>query len=92
MGKDVANGLQSIRVLRSTRLQNQVFFYTPLHYAWPYPTGCRPLSLPRSFFVRGPKLDATYPERYKQSQFDTWLCQEELASFPRRLKIRPTNR
>ena len=43
--------------------------------------GCRPLSLPRSFSVRGPKLEATYPEHYKQSQFDTWLCQEELASL-----------
>ena len=45
MGKVVANGLQSIEVLRSTRLQNQVSLYTPIHYAWPYPTGCRPLSL-----------------------------------------------
>ena len=39
---------------RSTRLQNQVSFYTPIHYAWPYPTGCGPLSLPRSFSVREP--------------------------------------
>ena len=29
----MANGLQSIKVLRSTRLQNQVSFYTPIHYA-----------------------------------------------------------
>ena len=43
---------------------------------------CRPLSLPRSFSVREPKLEATYPKHYKQSQFDTWLCQEELASLP----------
>ena len=28
-------------------------FYTPIHYAWPYPTGCRPLPLPRRFSVRG---------------------------------------
>ena len=82
MGKVVANGLQSIEVLRSTRLQNQVSLYTPIHYAWPYPTGCRPLSLPGSFSVREPKLEATYPKHYKQSQFDTWLCQEELASLP----------
>ena len=32
-GKVVANGLQTIEVLRSTRLQNQVSFYTPVHYA-----------------------------------------------------------
>ena len=38
MGKVVANGLQSIEVLHSTCLQNQVSFYTPIHYAWPYPT------------------------------------------------------
>ena len=82
MGKVVANGFQPIEVLRSTCLQNQVSFYTPLQYAWPYPTGCRPLSLPRSFSVREPKLVATYPKHYKQSQFDTWLCQEELASLP----------
>ena len=56
--------------------------YTPIHCAWPYPTSCRPLSLPRSFSVREPKLEATYPKHYKQSQFDTWLCQEELASLP----------
>ena len=80
MGRVVANGLQSIEVLRSTRLQNQVSLYTPIHYALPYSTGNRPLSLPRSFSVREPKLKATYPERYKQNQFDTWLCQEELAS------------
>ena len=72
------HGFQPIEVLRSTRLQNQVSFFTPMHYAWPYPTGCRPLSLPRSFSVRGSKLEATYPEHYKQSQFDTSLCQEEL--------------
>ena len=49
----------------------------------PYPTGCRPLlPLPRSFSVREPKLEATYPKHYKQSQIDTWLCQEELASLP----------
>ena len=82
MGKVVANGLQPIQVLRSTRLQNQVSLYTPIHYAWPYPTSCRPLSLPRSFSVREPKLEATYPKHYKQSQVDTWLCQEELASLP----------
>ena len=46
MGKVVANGLHPIEVLRFTRLQNQVSLYTPIHYAWPYPTGCRPLSLP----------------------------------------------
>ena len=80
MGKVVANGLQPIEVLRSTRLQNQVFLYTPIHYDWPYPTG--PLSLPRSFIVRERKLEATYPKHYKQSQFDTCLCQEELASLP----------
>ena len=50
------------------------------HTLWPYPTGCRPLSLPRSFSVSGPKLEVTYPEHYKQNQFDTWLCQEDLAS------------
>ena len=55
MGKVVANGLQPIEVLRSTRLQNQVSLYKPMHHAWPYPTGCRPLSLPRSFSVREPK-------------------------------------
>ena len=32
-GKVVANGLQTIEVLRSTRWQNQVSFYTPVHYA-----------------------------------------------------------
>ena len=58
MGKVVANGLQPIKVLRSTRSQNQVSFYTPIDYAWSYRTGCRPLSLPRSFF-RGPILEAT---------------------------------
>ena len=63
MGKVVANGLQPIEVLRSTRLQNQVSFYTPIHCAWPYPTSCRPLSLPRSFSVREPKLEATYPNK-----------------------------
>ena len=82
MGKVGANGLQLIEVLLSARLQNQVSFYTPIHYAWPYPTDSRPLSLPRSFSVREPKLEATYPKHYKQSQFDTWLCQEELASLP----------
>ena len=82
MGKVVANGLQPIEALRSTRLQNQVSLYTPIHYAWPYPKGCRPLSLPRSFSVREPKLEVTYPKHYKQSQFDTWLWQEELASLP----------
>ena len=56
--------------------------YTPIHCAWPYPTSCRPLSLPRSFSVREPKLQATYPKHYKQRQFDTWLCEEELASLP----------
>ena len=87
MGKVVANGLQPIEVLRSTRFQNQVSFYiytqtyTRIHYAWSYPTCCRPLSLPRSFSVTEPKLEATYPEHYKQSQFDTWLCREELASL-----------
>ena len=45
--------------------------YTPIHCAWPYPTSCRPLSLPRSFSVREPKLEATYPKHYKQSQVDT---------------------
>ena len=45
MGKVVANGLHPIEVLRFTRFQNQVSLYTPIHYAWPYPTGCRPLSL-----------------------------------------------
>ena len=80
MGKVGANSLQLIEVLISARLQNQVSFYRPINYAWPYPTGCRPLSLPRSFSVSGPKLEATYPEHYKQNQFDTWLCQEELAS------------
>ena len=69
-------------LLRSTGLQNQVSLYTPILYAWPYLTGCRPLSLPRSFSVREPKLEATYPKHYKQSQFDTWLCQEELTSLP----------
>ena len=64
MGKVVANGLQPIEVLRSTRLQNQVFFYTPIDYAWSYRTGCRPLSLPRSFFVRGPILEATKQRSY----------------------------
>ena len=44
----------AFKVLRSTRLQNQVSFYTPIHYAWPYPTDCRPLPLPRRFSVRGP--------------------------------------
>ena len=82
MGKVVAIGLLPIEVLRSTRLQNQVSFYTPIQYAWPYPTGCRPLSLPQSFSVREPKLEATYPKHYKQSQFDIWLCREELASLP----------
>ena len=82
MGKVVAIGLLPIEVLRSMRLQNQVSFYTSIHYAWPYPTGCRPLSLPQSFCVREPKLEATYPKHYKQRQFDTWLCQEELASLP----------
>ena len=28
-------------------------------------------SLLQSFSIRGPKLKATYPEHYKQSQFDT---------------------
>ena len=74
--------LQPIEVLRSTRLQNQVSFYTPIQYAWPYSTDCRPLSLPRSFSVREPELEATYPKHYKQSQVDTWFCQEELASLP----------
>ena len=46
------------------------------------PYRLRPLSLPRSFSVREPKLEATYPKHYKESQFDTWLCQEELASLP----------
>ena len=64
MGKVVANGLQSIEVLRSTRLQNQVSFYTPIDYAWSYRTGCGPLSLPRSFFVRGPILEATKQRPY----------------------------
>ena len=83
MPKVVANGLQTIKVLRSTCLQNQASLYTPIPYAWPYPTGCRPLlPLPRSFSVREPKLEATYPKHYKQSQIDTWLCQEELASLP----------
>ena len=82
MGKVVAIGLLPIEVLRSTRLQNRVSIYTPIQYDWQYPTGCRPLSLPQSFSVREPKLEATYPKHYKQSQFDTWLCQEELASLP----------
>ena len=79
----MANGLQPIEVLRSTRLQNQVSVYTPIQYFWPYPTGCRPLSLPWSFSVRKPKLEATYPKHYKLSQFDAWLFQEELASLPK---------
>ena len=78
MMKVVANSLQPIEVLRSTRLQNHVPFYTPIQYVWPHPTGCRPLSLPRSFSVGEPKLVATYPKHYKQSQFDTWLSEEEL--------------
>ena len=82
MGKVVAIGLLPIEVLSSKRLQNQVSFYTPIHYAWPYPTGRRPLSLPQSFSVREPKLEATYPKHYKQSEFDTWIFQEELASLP----------
>ena len=82
MGKVVAIGPLPIEVLSSKRLQNQVSFYTPIHYAWPYPTGRRPLSLPQSFSVREPKPEATYPKHYKQSQFDTWICQEELASLP----------
>ena len=83
MGKVVAIGLLPIEVLRSTRLHNQVSFYTPIQYDWQYPKGCRPLSLPQSFSVREPKLEVTYPKHYKQSQFDTWLCQEELASLPK---------
>lgn len=66
----------------SMRLQKQVSFYTPIHYAQPYTTGCRPLFLTRSSSVRGPNLEAIYPEHDKQSQFNTWLCQEELASLP----------
>ena len=81
MGEVVAYSLQPKEVLRSTQLQKHVSLYTPIHYAWSYPTGCRPLSLPRSFSVRGPKLEATYSEHYKQSQFDPWFCQEELASL-----------
>ena len=65
MGKDEANGFQSIKVLYSTHFLNEVSFYTPINYAWPYPTSCRPLSPPWSFSVRGPKLEATYPEHYK---------------------------
>ena len=51
-GKVGTNGHQLIEVLLSARLQNQVSFYTPIHYARPHPTDCRPLSLPRSFSVR----------------------------------------
>ena len=86
MGKVVANGLQPIKVLRSTRLQNQVSLYTPIHYAWPYPTSCRALSLPRSFSVREPKLEASYPKHYKQSQFDTWLFKRNLHHCPQKVK------
>ena len=81
------HGLQPIEVTRSTRLQNQVSFYTPIYYAWPYPTGCRPLSLPRSFPVRGPKLEATYPEHYKHVTLPRGTC----IIAHRGLKIKPTN-
>ena len=35
-----------------------------IDYAWSYRTDCRPLSLPRSFFVRGPILEATKQRSY----------------------------
>ena len=82
----MANGLQTIKVLRSTRLQNQVCLCTPIHYAWPYSTGCRPLSLPQSFSVREPKLEDTYPKHYKQSQFDTWFVKRNLHHCPQKVK------
>ena len=69
MGKVVANGLQPIKVLRSTRSQNQVSFYTPIDYAWSYRTGCRPLSLPRSFFVRGTVVLGSERTRFEFSSF-----------------------
>ena len=41
---------------------------TKCPFIHPYPTGCRPLlPLPRSFSVREPKLEVTYPKHYKQS-------------------------
>ena len=74
--------------LRSTQLQKHVSLYAPIHYAWSYPTGCRPLSLPRSFSVRGPKLEATYPEHYKQSQFDTH-CSQRVKDQAYKSPVRP---
>ena len=75
MGKVVANGLHPIEVLRFTRLQNQVSLYTPIHYAWPYPTGCRPLSLPQSFSVRGQRWNMVVLYGIRIEHITSWLEQ-----------------
>ena len=78
-------------VLRFCRL-NQVSFYTPTHYAWPYPARCRPLSLPRSFSVRKPKLEATSSTLQTKPIRHLALSRGTCIIAHRRLKIRPTNR
>ena len=95
MGKVGAHRLQPIEMLRSTRLQNQVFFYTPIHFAWPYPTGCRSLSLPRSFFVRGPKLEPIYPEHQTKPirhfvKRNLHYCSQKVKDQAYKSLVRPT--
>ena len=86
VGKVVANGLQPIEVFRSTRLQNQVILLYTHTLCLAIPYRGRPLSLPRSFSVRGTKLEAIYPEHCKQSQFDTWLVKRDLHHCAQKVK------
>ena len=73
-------------MLRSTRLQNQVSLYTPIHYAWPYPTGGRPLSLPGSFSVREPKLEATILNITNKANSTLGFVKRNLRHCPQKVK------